>query len=142
MRYLLASGWVLAAILGLVLYFKPAPEPQIQYQDRVVQEKVDTVVETRTTTTKPDGTVIVREQNKVTTNAINVITKSQPVVKAQYSLGVSVKIPLDEFRPKAYQLTGGVRLGDSPVWLTTGIEVPSTWELKKTTYLLGLSIEF
>lgn len=136
-------------------YIQPEPElkevVKIEYRDREVVKYVDRVVKEKTRKVKPDGTIIERErdttQNTKEEKTENTRTEESVVSRAapsRYSLGLAIIPSLEpknimDFREQTFRFDAGVRLGNLPLFLTTGFDT----NLRSfDRFSLGLRVEF
>jgi hypothetical protein len=126
---------------GLQYLITPKPVPQVQ-EKIVYKDKIVTVYKTKTekvTITKPDGTKIVKDTTTASNTQSNETTKINtiPSLKSKYSLGVSYAqtYPLKPWDYTNVGFQAGIRLADTPFFLTLGAKLDRTLSL-------GISYEF
>lgn len=142
-----ALPYLLAIIaVGVAVYKHNNPKviTKTKYVDKIVEvvkykdrNKTTKIVEKR-----PDGTVIeteVEDTTKTTTDKSTVVSKKTDEVVVEkplprYQLGLDYSVPRAYTDISAYTLRAGVRLGDLPFHVTTGIGVDR--------FTIGLSFEF
>lgn len=128
---------ILILILGLVSYYLYSnPIEVIKELPRIVEvEKVVTKTVVKTVITKPDGTTIVKEEQKDSTEDKTSDKVVTPIVKLnpyKYSIGVSIR----DLDYKDFLVDAGIRFADTPLVATVGFDV------KPRSFLLGVRYEF
>ncbi len=127
----------LIVVLGAVSYYLyNNPIEVIKELPRIVEvEKVVTKTVVKTVITKPDGTTIVKEEQKDTAEDKTSDKVVTPVVKLnpyKYSIGVSIR----DLDYKDFLIDAGIRLATTPIVATIGFDV------KPRSFLLGVRYEF
>jgi len=114
----------LIVVLGAVSYYLyNNPIEVIKELPRIVEvEKVVTKTVVKTVITKPDGTTIVKEEQKDTAEDKTSDKVVTPVVKLnpyKYSIGVSIR----DLDYKDFLIDAGIRLATTPIVATIGFDV-------------------
>lgn len=136
---ILLRFWREIFILIMVLvffYLYNNPIEVIKELPRIVEvEKVVTKTVVKTVITKPDGTTIVKEEQKDSTEDKTSDKVVTPIVKLnpyKYSIGVSIR----DLDYKDFLVDAGIRLATTPLVATVGFDV------KPRSFLLGVRYEF
>jgi hypothetical protein len=148
MRHWLGHA-VAVIIIGVLAYLLKASNDKYtaatveqQRTTQVSTDKQQVITKTsRVVTTKKDGTQIVREEKvdshvKVSSEMTDKEIKVIEAALSRYALGIQYPVKAELPNLKEPILTGGVRLGNWPVWL----EGQYNFGLKLAT--VGVSIEF